>query len=353
MRKKLAILLCLMICGLPLLATAESNAGLILTGKVVSKENVTVYAPYGGQVKDFTLREGDRVEKSSTLMTIDTTKVYAPCNGTVRGIFAQIGDTASFVQNQYGGLCYIEPENELTVSSAASQGYDSTENRIIHIGETVYMDTTNSNDREGIGWVTSVAGDAYTVEITSGTLELRDGVNIFRDEDYEADSRIGRGTVERVDPVAVTGEGSVLVIAVKDGDTVKRGDVLFEMVNGTLDGMMSTSTSVRSPQDSVVASIGVVAGQNVTKDQALVTLSRMDRLQLACTVSEVDMAEVAVGETVQITFDGIAGKRYEGTVANISGSGSVSDNYTEYTVYIDFTPDDLVRLGMSGTAYPD
>lgn len=351
MRKITAILMCLMILSLPLAAGAEGG-GLILTGKVEARDSVTVTAPFGGQVKDFSLRAGDRVSKSDTLMTLNTIKVYAPSDGTVRGIFAQIGDTASFVQSQYGGLCYIEPENELIVRSAASQGYDSAENRIIHLGETVYLDTTNNNDHEGVGRIISLEGDAYVVEITEGSLELRDNVNIFRDEEYDGESRIGRGNVERTGAIAVSGEGSVLYVAVKDGDSVKRGDLLFEMVSGTLDGLMTTSASVRAPQDAIVTGIAVTAGQNVAKDQPMATLARMDKLQLVCSVSEIDMAKVKAGDTVRVTYDGISGES-DGTVTGISSVGSVSDDYTEYEVYIDLEANDALRLGMSGTAYLD
>lgn len=352
MRKSILIGLCLILCALPVLSGAESvQGGPILTGKIEAKDTVTVYAPFGGTAKDFTLRAGDRVSKGTALLTLGTNKVYAPCDGIIRGVFPQVGDSAAFVQGRYGALCYIEPENQFVIQSNTAQGYDTPENRVLHIGEEVYLRATNNATKEGIGIITMVSGDQYTVEIISGSLEMRDGATIFRSPNYEMESRIGRGTVTRTDPVAVTADGSILTIAARDGETVQRGDPLFETVNGTLDGMSFASATIRAPQDGIVASVSVSPGQSVGKNQAVVTLYRMDTFQLVSSVSELDAQIVKEGDIVRISFDSLPGKSYEGTITSVSGIGTLSDNYTDYAVYIDFTPDELVRIGMSATGY--
>lgn len=352
MRKFVSVCLALVLCCLPVLSLAESTNALILTGKVEAKNTATVYAPFGGTVKDFTLHVGDRVSRGASLLSLDTIKVYAPCDGVVRGVFAKAGDMAAFVQNRYGALCYVEPDEQFTVQSTTAQGYDSVENRFLHIGETVYLRSTNNSDREGVGYITIVNGEAYTVEVESGNLEMRDNVNIFREDDYESTSRIGRGAITRVNPVAVTGDGSVLSVSAREGVRVNRGDVLFEMVTGSLEGMSSVSATLRAPQEGIITEIATAAGQSASKNQALITLARLDTLQLVSAVSELDVQHVEVGDEMRIEFDGIPGVSYDGKVTSISGIGTVSDNYTEYAVYIDFTPDEAVRLGMSGTAYP-
>lgn len=354
-RKWLILALCVGLCVLPAASVAEeTKAGtLILTGKVGAKETLTVYAPFGGTVLDFTLRQGDRVRKGDVLMELDTVKVYAPCDGVVRGIFAAEGDSAALVREQYGALCFIEQEESLTVQSTTAQGYDSAENRFLHIGETVYLRGVNNSEHEGVGRITAISGETYGVEVTSGTLELRDSVNIYRDADYEQTSRIGRGTVARVSPVAVTGEGSVLSVKVREGDTVAKGDVLMELVSGVLDGYAPADTRITAPQESIVAEVATSAGQSVVKGQPVASLYRLEQLQIVSAISEMDAQQVSIGSKVRIQFDSIADASYEGVVSGVSGIGVASDNYTEYAVYIDFTPDALVRLGMSATAYLD
>ena len=356
MRKQIAWALCFLLGCLPLAAMAEEpatmEAPLILTGKVEAKNTTTLYAPFGGMVEDFTLRPGDIVEEGEALLSLNTIKVYAPLDGTVRGVFAMEGDSAAYIQSRYGALCYIEPDNDWIVAASASQGFDSPKNRVLHIGEQVYLRST-TNSREGEGRIIAISGDTLSIEVTkNGTLSLRDNVNVYRNPDYNSESRIGRGMVLRTDPIPVSADGSLLSIAVSDGLHISRGELLFELVSGTFDEMQPVDATVYAPHNSVVADVSVMPGQTVNKNTPVATLYQMDTLQLTSSISEVDAEKIAVGDAVKIEFDSISDATYEGTIAAISGIGSLSDNYTQYAVTIDFTPDALVRLGMSGTAYP-
>lgn len=353
MRKTISIALCLLLAALPVISLAEdTGSALIFTGKVEAKDTVTIKAPFGGAVQDFTLQVGDGVSSGDALMALGTTKIYAPYDGTVRGVFAKPGDAASAVQNRYGALCYIEPAETFLVQATTSNAYNDQENRTLHMGEKLYL-SASSGDREGVGRVITVSGEVYVIEVTEGDLEARDTVNIFRDSDYTSESRVGRGSVTRNEPIAIAApDGSILSVSVREGSNVKRGDVMFEVVSGTFDALKTTGATVYAPVDGVVASIAATGGQMANKDQPLLTLYTRDTFQLVSTVTELDVQEIAAGDTVKIVLDGLPGSEYTGTIVAISGIGSMSDNYTEYAVRIDFTPDDAVRLGMSGTAYP-
>lgn len=352
MRKYLAVLLVMLMMSAPALAEGVGGQGLILTGKVQAASTLSVQAPFGGLVKDFTLRAGDRVKAGDELLVLQTSKIYAPCDGIVRGLFAQTGDSAAFVQGRYGALCSIEPSRSLIVQTNTAQGHKSAENRFLILGQTVYLRCTNNSNRTGEGRIISVNGQSFAVEIVSGNLQLEDSVNIFRNEDAYSSDRLARGEISRVNPIAVTGEGALLRAAVSEGDTVRRGDLLFEMVSGNLEGMIPVSPVIYAPEDGVIASVSATAGQNVSRNQVLMTLYRLDRFQLVSAVSEMDAREISVGDKMSIEFDSIPGKRYDGVVSAVSGIGSQSDNYTEYAVYIDVIPDESLSLGMSGTAYP-
>jgi len=360
MHKRIVICLIIVLLGLlPALALAESipenlpesiPEGIILTGKVRAAESMTVSAPFGGIVEEFTLFEGQRVQKGDVLLTLATTKVYAPCDGVVRGIFAAPGDGASYVQGRYGALCFIEPSERYMIETDTSQGFESEANRFLHIGEPVYLQGGSMN-REGTGRISQVNGERYTIEVLGGNLAIGDSATIYRGTEMRVESRIGRGSIQRVSPVAIQSDGSVLRVHVQEGDPVKRGALLFEMVSGALDRMDPADADVKAPIGGIVASISAQAGQNVSKNQALLTLNKLDTLRLVTSINEMDARYLKVGNLVSIGFDSIADKRFEGVISFISGVGSTSDNYTEYTVHIDFSPDDQVKIGMSGTGY--
>ena len=355
MRKISVVTLALILCAVLALPMAQADgAELILPGKVEAKETVVVSAPFGGTVESFTLRVGDTVQAGDALLTLDTAKITAVTDGTVRGGFAKVGDSAAYLQNKYGAMAYIEPAQEVYVEATTQNRYNSEENETIHIGETVYLQHTNSSGRtvpEGVGMIVGLTGQAYVVELTGGDLEDGDTAYIYRESDFDDESRIGRGTVKKVDPVVVQGEGTVLKVVAGTGTQVKRGDTIFEVVSGTLDDISNADSTVRAPIDGIVASVEAKAGQSAAKGQTLITLHAKDTMYLTTSVSEMDLAQLPVGTELEVVLDSLPDKTYEGRVALVSGVGQTSDQYTQYTVYVEFTPDADVLFGMSGTAY--
>jgi len=236
MKKTATLGALLLALALPLAAQAET----VFAGEVTAGTTQVIAAPYGGLVEDVRVRVGDSVKIGDPIATVETSKTYASTDGTVSGVFAREGDSADGVKTQYGALVYIEPINRYTLECSTEKGYNSSENRYIHIGESVFLKCTKDGSHQGRGVVTGLdekEDNKFTVEVTGGEFYMGETVDIYRSEDYASASRIGRGTVGRTKTVAVNAEGSVLKMHVKAGDTVERGELLFETVTGTLDGL--------------------------------------------------------------------------------------------------------------------
>ena len=178
---------------------------------------------------------------------------------------------------------------------------------------------------------------------------MEETVYLYRSPDYASTSRIGRGTVGRTPEIAVSGSGSILRLHVKDGDTVSRGDLLFETVTGTLDGLFATGNEIVSDVSGVIATVNTSAGANVNKGDALLTVYTMDTLQVEISVTEYDLSAIAEGDAVEITFnyDPDNAVRLPGTVAAISHLSSAQSGEAAYQAYVDFTPNEDVRIGMT------
>ena len=204
MKKILAMMLALLM--LPTLVLAETT----FDGKVVAGDAVSVTAPFGGTVSNFRLRAGSRINVGDAVATINTTKVYAPADGTIAGVFAQTGDSVDDVKNRWGAVMYIMPTRKYTITADIEKAYNSSETKYVNIGETVYIACTAASDHTAVGIVTAASGNTYTVETTSGTLMMEETVNIYRTADLAAKSRIGRGTVCRTQEISVGGSGSIL-----------------------------------------------------------------------------------------------------------------------------------------------
>lgn len=343
MKRILAIMLALMF--LPVLALAETT----FDGKVVAGDAVSVTAPFGGTVSNFRLRAGSRISVGDAVATINTTKVYAPADGTIAGVFAQTGDAVEAVKARWGAVMYIMPSHKYTITADIEKAYNSSETKYVNIGETVYIACTAASDHTAVGVVTAASGNTYTVETTSGTLMMEETVNIYRTADYAAKSRIGRGTVGRTPEISVGGSGSILKLHVKDGDQVERGQLLFETVTGTLDGLFATSNEILSDVEGVIATINTSAGANVNKGDTLLTVYTMDTLQIEISVNEYDLASISEGDAVEITFnyDPDLPTRMTGKVSMISHLSTSQDSEASYLAYVDFVPNEDVRIGMT------
>ncbi len=356
MKKPFAMLL-----AAALLLPGAALCETMFSGEVTAGQKQVIAAPYGGIVQDVAVRVGDSVDIGDRIATVATTKVYAMTEGTISGVFANEGDAAADVKERYGALCYIEPINRFTLSASTEKAYNSSENRYIHIGETVYLSCTKDGSHQGRGIVTAVDKEdesKFTVEVTGGEFYMGESVGVFRDAAYATESRIGRGDVGRTAPVAVTGEGSVLRMHVRAGDKVERGELLFETVSGTLDGLYAPDKQVVSDTAGVIASVDAGNGTSVEKGTKIATIYPEERMQVRMEISEADLPDVRVGGKASIEFnwDADSGKRYEGTIASISylsekAEGSAASQGANYVAYIDFEPDETVRIGMTVVVY--
>lgn len=330
------------------------------TGTVAAKSTSEVYAPIGGTVESVHAVAGQQVRAGDVLATLATTKVYAPEDGVVTGLFAQAGDSAETVAQRYGAVLYIEGASVYTISASTENAYNTTENKFVHVGENVYLSCYSDGSHSGTGVITAIEGTSYTVEVTSGEFLIGETVNVYRGESATTAARIGRGTLGRRNPTAVSASGSIVSIAVQDGDSVQKGDLLFETLEGSFDGYYMSGSQILATADGVVAQIGLSQGGRLEKGSVAAVLYPEGAMQIQAQIAEANLGLIHVGDPVEIelNWNSDAEVRYTGVVSMISaiadssatgGSGESmsSSGDVTYTVYIDFTPDADTRYGMT------
>lgn len=345
-RKSLAIL-----AALALLMTGSAMAETTFEGTVVAGATASVTAPFGGVIDSFSLRAGSIIHAGDVIATVETTKVYAPSAGAVTAIFAQPGDNLEDVTTRYGADLYLTPVNRYEIAADIQYAYNQTENKYVSVGEKVYVaSSTGSGKHTAEGTITAVDGTTFTVKTTSGELMVDEDVRIYRDSDYNAKSRIGGGDVARVSDVAVNGTGSLMLLHVTEGEAVERGQLLFETVSGSLDGLYATANEFRSTLDGIVATANIEAGSSVNKGDALLTVYPQDDLLIQIAISEYDLNTIAEGDAVTFTLnyqESATLKTYDGVVDMISYLGTDENGEVSYTAYVAFDGSDAIRLGMT------
>ena len=349
MTRKLSLILAAVLLCTVLLSTASAEI-ISFDGTVSVKDTVEVYAPIGGTVSEVPFNAGETVKAGDTLVSLKTTKVYATQAGTITGVFGQVGDSAETVANRYGAVMYIEGTSQFTLSATTDTAYNSTETKLIHVGETVYLFSRSNANHTGSGVVTAVNGTGYTVEVRKGTFEHGESCDVFRDSKQTTKLRIGRGTTSRTAPEAVTGSGAIVSYAVKNGDTVKRGDLLFETLTGSFDGLYMSGTTITATVDGVLGSVNAAEGNAVQKDSVVAVIYPTGSMRVEGEVAEADLAYIKVGDpvTLEMNWDPDSSSNLvNGTVSMISSVATAGAASTTYTVYVDFTPDENIRYGMT------
>ncbi|NLB91569.1 MAG: HlyD family efflux transporter periplasmic adaptor subunit [Clostridiales bacterium] len=335
-------------------ALGEENADLSfdIFGVVAPKNSFSILATGGGILEDFSLRVGNSVGEGDLLFTLITQKTYAPWDGTVRGVTLSIGDDLAQTTARYGAPFYIEPSQPFLVESSTAQAYNENDNKIIHIGEKVYLLSSSTKDRTGLGIVIAVEGSSYRVEVLEGNLHVGERIGIYRNSDHDGKSRIGYGITASSSPVAVEGSGTLVALHVKEGQQVQKGELLFETLLSGGYGSPPTSSQILSPVEGVITSIAATGGTLINADQLLATVADTTQLQIIALIRESDYNSIKVGSPVTITFDAYPkNKPIDGTVSAIAAYSNKESGEKEYEVAIDFpfNPSLSLPLGLEAT----
>lgn len=375
---KTRILLSLtLIAALLLSGAALADSDYDFDAKVVCVQPGYVTAAIGGTVASVPVLAGELIETGDALAELNTTKVYAPADGTVTGVFCAPGDSVTDVTDRYGALLYIEPDSKYTLTASTDNAYNLSENKYIHVGEALYLSCSDGTHK-GEGFVTAVNGTDFTIEVTSGSFYMGETVSAYRDASRATKTRVGRGDIERIANIAVSGgsssasggEGasssgstSVVAVHVSDGEAVKAGDLLLETLSGEYDARYCTGSGLVSSLDGILAETSLNVGGSVNKGDVIATVYPRENLQLEVDVNEADLSALPVGTRVQISFnwneDDEDANVYTGEVTRLlysavesGGVEGESSDSASYAAYIDFDADENIRLGMTATVRP-
>jgi HlyD family secretion protein len=147
-----------------------------------------------------------------------------------------------------------------------------------------------------------------------------------------------------------------LQLAKKQLWVVLGGEENVDIKNFNLDLEGVDNITLKSTINGMVTSVNVEEGEMITSGtQALggggtgiMTVADMDEMIVKANINEVDVEKLQKGQKVQIGFDAIRGKVYEGKVRRISPSGTEVENLVVYPVEVEILDSDArIRPGMT------
>lgn len=106
------------------------------------------------------------------------------------------------------------------------------------------------------------------------------------------------------------------------------------------------NATLKAPFAGVISAVDIVVGQ--TTSGAAMQLIDRDPLRIELSLSENDIVQVAVGDTVDITVDAIRDWQQSGTITAIAPAADTSSGVVAYNAQIDFSDNDpRLLVGMT------
>ena len=300
-----------------------------------SLEDLTVTAPVSGQVYSIDVEAGDEVSAGQQVATVRDSKTMS------LEVTFPADDAASFYVGQSASVTLDSTFETLTGSISKIAGNDTvlTGNVIVR---SVTIDVSNPG-----GLSTEQSASAAVGTVTS----------------------TGSGTFTYKAEEAVTAQvsGTVASIQVSEGQQVSKNQALVVLTSDDLDDQVqSAQDSLRNAQISyekqteqledytVTAPItGTIvdknynAGETSEANQVLCSIYDLSYLTMTLSVDELDISDIAVGQTVTITADAVEDRTYTGTVTKVSVAGTSTGSATTYPVTIRIDETDGLLPGMS------
>ena len=368
------------------------------TGTLNPANTYTVKSLVDGKVLTGTIEEGDIVEESNVLYTIDSSD--ASTNFEKAEIAMQQAQRSydkvvdrQYVRAEVAGVVSslkVTKGDEVTSGQEVAVIRDSSRMLLtlefpaadaanFSVGQSAAV-TLDGTFEQLDGTVTSVSGtdalSAGNLLTRTVTITVKNAGGLTTAQAATASingvSSIGSATFAYQAERTLTAQasGTVTSINVQEGSEVVKddiilglsGDDLTESIQSASESLRSAEISMQNLQDAmnnytITAPIsGTIiekdakAGDAVKAGDTLCIVYDLSYLEMSINVDELQISSISVGQKVQITADAVPDKTYVGTVTRVSMKGASNGGTTTYPVTIRIDDTDGLRPGMNANA---
>jgi len=143
-----------------------------------------------------------------------------------------------------------------------------------------------------------------------------------------------------------------LAAAQAEYERIRNGTPADELAaaQARVDAAQATLDQVRvtAPFDGIITYRAVQQGDRVQAGGLAFQIEDRSHMYIDVEVSEIDINNIQLGQTVDLTFDAILGANYEGRVHSIGWTGVNTTGVVTYPVVIELVnPDALIKTGMT------
>ena len=368
------------------------------TGTLNPANTYTVKSLVDGKVLTGTIEEGNIVEESNVLYTIDSSD--ASTNFEKAEIAMQQAQRSydkvvdrQYVRAEVAGVVSslkVTKGDEVTSGQEVAVIRDSSRMLLtlefpaadaanFSVGQSAAV-TLDGTFEQLDGTVTSVSGtdalSAGNLLTRTVTITVQNAGGLTTAQAATASingvSSIGSATFAYQAERTLTAQaaGTVTSINVQEGSDVAKddiilglsGDDLTESIQSASESLRSAEISMQNLQDTMnnYTITAPISGTIIEKDakvgdavktgDTLCIVYDLSYLEMNINVDELQISSISVGQQVQITADAVPDKTYVGTVTRVSMKGTANGGTTTYPVSIRIDDTDGLRPGMNANA---
>lgn len=368
------------------------------TGTLNPANTYTVKSLVDGKVLTGTIEEGNIVEESNVLYTIDNSD--ASTNFEKAEIAMQQAQRSydkvvdrQYVRAEVAGVVSslkVTKGDEVTSGQEVAVIRDSSRMLLtlefpaadaanFSVGQSAAV-TLDGTFEQLDGTVTSVSGtdalSAGNLLTRTVTITVKNAGGLTTAQAATASingvSSIGSATFAYQAERTLTAQaaGTVTSINVQEGSDVAKddiilglsGDDLTESIQSASESLRSAEISMQNLQDTMnnYTITAPISGTIIEKDakvgdavktgDTLCIVYDLSYLEMSINVDELQISSISVGQQVQITADAVPDKTYVGTVTRVSMKGKSDGGTTTYPVTIRIDDTDGLRPGMNANA---
>ena len=368
------------------------------TGTLNPANTYNVKSLVAGKVLTSTIEEGDIVEEGTVLYTVDasdaTTKaeqasitlqqaqrsydktvdrqyVRAEVAGVVATLKVAKGDEVTSGQE----VAVIRDSSKMVLQLE----FPAADAAAFSVGQSAEV-TLDGTFETLTGTVTAVTG---TDELSTGNLLTRTVTITVRNAGGLTTAQAATATINGVSCIAAKcfeyqaertlttlAAGTVTAINVQEGGAVNKDDIVLQISGEDLtEAIQSAAETLRSaelnmdnlqeamnnytvtsPISGTIIEKNAKAGDALTAGADLCTIYDLSYLVMVINVDELQVSDVSVGQSVQVTADAVPDKTYTGTVTRVSMKGSSNGGTTTYPVTVRIDETEGLRPGMNANA---
>ena len=368
------------------------------TGTLNPANTYNVKSLVAGKVLTSTIEEGDVVEEGTVLYTVDasdaTTKaeqasitlqqaqrsydktvdrqyVRAEVAGVVATLKVAKGDEVTSGQE----VAVIRDSSKMVLQLE----FPAADAATFSVGQSAEV-TLDGTFETLTGTVTAVTG---TDALSTGNLLTRTVTVTVRNAGGLTTAQAATATINGVSCIAAKcfeyqaertlttlAAGTVTAINVQEGGAVNKDDIVLQISGEDLtEAIQSAAETLRSaelnmdnlqeamnnytvtsPISGTIIEKNAKAGDALTTGADLCTIYDLSYLVMVINVDELQVSDVSVGQSVQVTADAVPDKTYTGTVTRVSMKGSSNGGTTTYPVTVRIDETEGLRPGMNANA---